>query len=197
MSRFVLASSSPRRVRLLTEAGFHPEVLPSHITEIQWDFLTPSEGALFNAVRKGMTIAVQHPDAVVLGADTIVTLGRQVFGKPADMEEAFQILKQLVGQTHEVVTGIAVIHLNKNRTRVATERTEVKFRSLTDSEIREYLEIAEPLDKAGAYAAQESPDRIIESVTGSFTNVVGLPMEIARPLLAEFGIVPREVQKSE
>jgi septum formation protein len=191
MSRLLLASASPRRIRLLREAGFDPDFLPSQIVETQADFLTPAEGALFNAIRKGMAIAVQHPDDIVLSADTIVTLDGSVFGKPADMEEAFRMLKLLVGKTHEVITAVAVMHLNKRRTRVGTERTEVKFRSLTDPEIREYLEIAEPLDKAGAYAAQESPDRIIESVTGSFTNVVGLPMEIAIPLLAEFGIEPK------
>jgi nucleoside triphosphate pyrophosphatase len=190
MSRLLLASASPRRIRLLREAGFNPEVLPSQLTETQADFLTPAERALFNAIRKGMAIAVEHPDDIVLSADTIVTLDGSVFGKPADLEEAFRMLKLLVGKTHEVITAVAVMHLNKKRTRVGTERTAVKFRSLADSEIREYLEIAEPLDKAGAYAAQESPDRIIESVTGSFTNVVGLPMELIIPILAEFGIRP-------
>jgi nucleoside triphosphate pyrophosphatase len=190
MSRLLLASASPRRIRLLREAGFNPEVLPSQIEETQADFLTPAERALFNAIRKGMAIAIQHPDDIVLSADTIVTLDGSVFGKPADLEEAFQMLKLLVGKTHEVITAVAVMHLNKKRTRVGTERTAVKFRSLADSAIREYLEIAEPLDKAGAYAAQESPDLIIESVTGSFTNVVGLPMELTIPILAEFGIRP-------
>lgn len=190
MSRLLLASASPRRIGLLREAGFNPEVLPSQIVETQADFLTPAERALFNAIHKGMAIAIQHPDAIVLSADTIVTLDGSVFGKPADLEEAFQMLKLLVGKTHEVITAVAVMHLNKKRTRVGTERTAVKFRSLADSEIREYLEIAEPLDKAGAYAAQESPDLIIESVTGSFTNVVGLPMELTIPILAEFGIRP-------
>jgi septum formation protein len=190
MSRLLLASASPRRLRLLREAGFDPDVLPSQIVETQADFLTPAEGALFNAIRKGMAIAVQHPDDIVLSADTVVTLDGSVFGKPADMEEAFRMLKLLIGKTHEVITAVAVMHLNKRRTRVGTERTAVKFRSLTDPEIREYLEITEPVDKAGAYAAQESPDRIIESVTGSFTNVVGLPMELTIPLLAEFGIGP-------
>jgi septum formation protein len=190
MSRLLLASASPRRIRLLREAGFNPEVLPSQIVETQADFLTPAERALFNAIRKAMAIAVEHPDDIVLSADTIVTLDGSVFGKPADLEEAFRMLKLLVGKTHEVITAVAVMHLNKKRTRVGTERTAVKFRSLADSEIREYLEIIEPLDKAGAYAAQESPDRIIESVTGSFTNVVGLPMELTIPILAEFGIRP-------
>jgi septum formation protein len=190
MSRLLLASASPRRIHLLREAGFDPDVLPSQIVETQADFLTPAEGALFNAIRKGMPIALQHPDDIVLSADTIVVLDGRIFGKPADLEEAFQMLKELVGKTHEVITAVAVIHLDKKRTRVGVEQTQVKFRSLMDSEIREYLEIAEPLDKAGAYAAQQSPDRIIESVTGSFTNVVGLPMEITIPLLAEFGIVP-------
>lgn len=190
MSRLLLASASPRRIRLLREAGFNPEVLPSQIVETRADFLTPAEAALFNAIRKGMAIALEHPDEIVLSADTIVTLDGSVFGKPADLEEAFQMLKRLIGKTHEVITAVAVMHLNKKRTRVGTERTAVKFRSLSDAEIREYLEIAEPLDKAGAYAAQESPDRIIESVTGSFSNVVGLPMELTIPILAEFGIRP-------
>lgn len=190
MSRLLLASGSPRRIRLLREAGFNPEVLPSQLVETQADFLTPAEGALFNAIRKGMAIALQHPDEIVLSADTIVTLDGGVFGKPADLEEAFQMLKRLTGKTHEVITAVALMHLNKKRTRVGTERTAVKFRSLSDAEIRGYLETAEPLDKAGAYAAQESPDRIIESVTGSFTNVVGLPMELTIPILAEFGIRP-------
>ena len=190
MSRLLLASASPRRIRLLREAGFNPEILPAQIVETQADFLTPAEGALFNAIRKGMAIALQHPDEIVLSADTIVTLDGSVFGKPAHLEEAFQMLERLIGKTHEVITAVAVMHLNKKRTRVGTERTAVKFRSLSDAEIREYLEIAQPLDKAGAYAAQESPDRIIESVTGSFTNVVGLPMELTIAILAEFGIRP-------
>jgi septum formation protein len=190
MSRLLLASASPRRIRLLREAGFNPEVLPSQILETWADFLTPAEAALFNAIRKGMAIALEHPDEIVLSADTIVTLDGSVFGKPADLEEAFQMLRRLIGKTHEVITAVAVMHLNKKRTRVGTERTAVKFRSLSDAEIREYLEIVEPLDKAGAYAAQESPDRIIESVTGSFSNVVGLPMELTIPILAEFGIRP-------
>jgi septum formation protein len=190
MSRLLLASASPRRIRLLREAGFNPEVLPSQIVETQADFLTPAEAALFNAIRKGMAIALQHPDEIVLSADTIVTLDGSVFGKPADLEEAFQMLKRLIGKTHEVITAVAVMHLNKKRTRVGTERTAVKFRSLSDAEIREYLEIVQPLDKAGAYAAQESPDRIVESVTGSFSNVVGLPMELTIPILAEFSIRP-------
>jgi septum formation protein len=190
MSRLLLASASPRRIRLLREAGFNPEVLSAQIVETRADFLTPAEAALFNAIRKGMAIALEHPDEIVLSADTIVTLDGSVFGKPADLEEAFQMLKRLIGKTHEVITAVAVMHLNKKRTRVGTERTAVKFRSLSDAEIREYLEIVEPLDKAGAYAAQESPDRIIESVTGSFSNVVGLPMELTIPILAEFGIRP-------
>jgi septum formation protein len=190
MSRLLLASASPRRIRLLREAGFNPEVLSSQIVETRADFLTPAEAALFNAIRKGMAIALEHPDEIVLSADTIVTLDGSVFGKPADLEEAFQMLKRLIGKTHEVITAVAVMHLNNKRTRVGTERTAVKFRSLSDAEIREYLEIVEPLDKAGAYAAQESPDRIIESVTGSFSNVVGLPMELTIPILAEFGIRP-------
>ena len=107
MSRLILASSSPRRIQLLRDAKFDPEVVPPEVAELSCDFLTPSELARFNAQAKSRSGDRPYPDAVVLGADTLVALGSEVFGKPRDLEDAARMLSKLVGKTHEVITGIA------------------------------------------------------------------------------------------
>ena len=190
MSRLILASGSPRRKQLLRDAKFEAEVVPADVEELWCDFFTPTELTLFNAFQKAAAVAIQHPDAVVLGADTLVALGSEVFGKPRDLVEARQMIGKLVGKTHDVITGISLIQVKVGRIVTRAVHTTVKIRSLTATEIEAYLEIAEPLDKAGAYAAQKSPDLIIEQIKGSFTNVVGLPMEMVGPLLTSAGIYP-------
>lgn len=191
MSRFILASSSPRRIQLLREAKFHPEVVRPEVAELSCDFLTPGELARFNARLKAAAVAALNPDATVLGADTIVALGSEVFGKPRDFDEAGRMLRKLVGKTHEVITGIALIEANLGRGMILRAVcSAVTFRSLSTMEINEYLKTVDPLDKAGAYAAQDSADVIIERIDGSFTNVVGLPMELIRPLLRSVGVCP-------
>jgi septum formation protein len=187
-----LASASPRRAQLLRDAKFAPEIVPADVEELSCDFLTPTELTLLNAYRKATAVAIQHPDAVVLGADTLVALGSEVFGKPRDLVEARRMLEQLVGKTHLVITGISVIQMRVGRVITRAVHTDVKFRLLLATEIEDYLKIAEPLDKAGAYAAQKSPDVIIERIKGSFTNVVGLPMELVLPLLTSFGVEPSQ-----
>jgi septum formation protein len=193
VSRLILASSSPRRIQLLREASFDPEVVHPEVTELSGDFLTPSELTRFNAKLKAAAVAAQFPDSpdsVVLGADTVVALGLEVFGKPQDLHDAHRMLQKLVGKTHEVVTGIAMIETNTARLTLRTVSSTVTFRSLTTREIEEYLAAVNPLDKAGSYAAQESANAIIERIDGSFTNVVGLPMELVRRLLRSAGIHP-------
>jgi septum formation protein len=188
MPSFILASGSPRRIQLLRQAGFDFQVEPAEIEESRSDFFSPSELTLFNSLRKAMTVATRYPTHLVLGADTVVALDSEVFGKPSDLEDARRMLRRLVGKTHDVITGVALVHAGRRRSISRTVRTRVKFRLLGDSEIEAYLKIAEPLDKAGAYAAQNTPGLIIEKITGSFSNVVGLPMEIVGPLLASSGI---------
>jgi septum formation protein len=190
MSRLILASSSPRRIQLLKEFNFQPLVVSPEIDEVSCDFFTPNELALFNANRKATAVAIRHPEKVVLAADTIVALGPEVFGKPRDIDDARRMLKGLVGQTHVVVTGVALIQPGKRTAVLQAQQTAVKFRALADAEIDRYLVTIFPFDKAGAYAAQDSPDLIIERVDGSLTNVVGLPMEVVVPLLEEAGIYP-------
>jgi septum formation protein len=190
MLRLILASSSPRRVQLLRETGFDPQIVLPEVDERTCGFFTPCELALFNANKKAVAVAVRFPEAVILAADTIVALGLAVFGKPQDLDDARGMLQNLVGKTHVVVTGVALIHPNHRCAVLQAEQTAVKFRALTEAEIDRYLKAINPLDKAGAYAAQESPESIIEEVHGSFTNVIGLPMELVVPLLKAAGIYP-------
>jgi septum formation protein len=173
----ILASASPRRVTLLREAGYEFAVLPPRIREVQPEHLTPHETAQINAYRKSRAVAKRHPDAMVLGADTIVCLGRQILGKPATMAEARQMLARLQGRTHEVVTGVCLIHLRLHRQKMFVVSTAVTFRRLHLDQIRRYLAKVNPLDKAGAYALQEEGDEIVQSIHGSYSNVVGLPIE--------------------
>ena len=122
-------------------------------------------------------MAKKFPDALVLGADTLVCLDTALFGKPATLEEAYQMLERLQGRTHQVVTGICLLHLRKHRQAVFAESTAVTFHPLDDAQNRRYLNRVNPLDKAGAYAIQEEGDLIVEKIVGSYTNVVGLPVE--------------------
>ena len=190
MPSFILASASPRRIALLQAAGFDFQIEHPAIEESRSRFFSPSELTLFNAFQKAAAVANQHPEEFVLAADTVVALHSEVFGKPLDLHEARRMLIRLVGRSHDVITGIALVNASRKQLISRVVRTRVKFRLLSDPEIESYLRIAEPLDKAGAYAAQKSPDMIIEKVTGSFSNVVGLPMEVVGSLLASLGIHP-------
>ncbi|MBN2505087.1 MAG: septum formation protein Maf [Verrucomicrobia bacterium] len=173
----VLASASPRRAELLRQAGFEFAVVRARIREVQPEHLTPHEIAQINACRKSRSVARKHPDALVLGADTIVCLGRQILGKPASMAEAGRMLARLQGRTHEVVTGVCLTHWRTRRQRVLVVSTAVTFHRLDARRIRRYLAKVNPLDKAGGYAIQEEGDDLVRGIHGSYTNVVGLPME--------------------
>jgi len=131
-------------------------------------------------------VAKKFPDALVLGADTLVYLGGKLMGKPADMEEAYWMLKQLQGRTHEVVTGVCLIHLRGHRQKIFAESTSVRFHPLSTEQIHDYLVRIDPLDKAGAYAIQEHGDKIVDDISGSYSNVVGLPLERLRAELVSW-----------
>jgi septum formation protein len=146
--------------------------------------LTAREVSQVNAYRKARAVAERFPDELVLAADTLVHLGTTLLGKPATHDEAYQMLKQLQGRTHHVVTAICLLHLRKHRQRVFTESTAVTFRPLDAAQIRRYLTKINPLDKAGAYAIQEEGDLLVERISGSYTNVVGLPVEQLKQELA-------------
>ena len=173
----ILASASPRRSELLRGLGLEFRVAPSDASELLEDHLTAQELARINASRKARTVAIRFPDALVLGADTLVYLDRMLFGKPESLDQAHQMLERLQGRTHHVVTAVCLLHLRSRRRTVFADITAVTFRSLDAAAIRRYLTRVNPLDKAGAYAIQEEGDSIVEKISGSYSNVVGLPVE--------------------
>jgi septum formation protein len=187
----VLASCSPRRAALLSEGGFEFETASPRAAEKFDSALTLRELTLWNAIRKGMSIAQTRPNAVVLAADTLVALENQIIGKPEDLSVAEQMLRRLSGRTHEVCSAVAIYQQTSGRSAVFHDISRVRFHRLNDAAIEDYLAKVGPLDKAGAYAAQGSGSEIIAKIEGSFTNVVGLPMEKTIAELAKFGIRPR------
>jgi len=150
--------------------------------------LTAQELCQVNAYRKTRSIAKKFPDAIVLGADTLVYLDKEIFGKPADLAEAYDMLERLQGRTHRVVTAICLLHLRQHRQKNFAEVTSVSFQPLDAMKIRRYLTKVNPLDKAGAYAIQESGEQIIQKISGSYSNVVGLPIERLKAELQAWGV---------
>jgi septum formation protein len=173
----ILASASPRRSELLRQLGVEFKVAAGQVPEIHHEHLTAREVAQINAYRKARMVAKEFPDALVLGADTLVYLDTVLFGKPSSLEEAYEMLQKLQGETHQVVTAVCLLNLRAHRQKIFAEITTVKFRPLDAVKIRRYLTQVDPMDKAGAYAIQEQGELIVESIEGSYSNVVGLPIE--------------------
>ncbi|MEC7637804.1 MAG: Maf family protein [Verrucomicrobiota bacterium] len=189
MSKLILASSSPRRERLMREAGFEFEIIVTDAQEISEKFMIPWDLTVQNAKIKATPVAQANPNKVVIGADTVVSLDNEIFGKPSDMEEAAKMLARLSGRTHIVTTGVCILQKEKNENFYIN--TEVTFKTVSDADINKYLEVINPLDKAGAYAAQDHGELIIEKYSGSYTNVVGLPIsELKETLANSFQIYP-------
>ena len=186
MPPLILASVSPRRKELLSQLDVKFSVLPSGAKELHDEQLTAWENSQLNAYRKARSVAKHHPDALVLGADTLVYLGTTLYGKPANRADAVRMLEELQGKTHQVVTGLCLVHLRGHRQKVFAEMTDVTFRPLTRAQIENYLAKMNPLDKAGGYAIQDHGELIVEEISGSFSNVVGLPVEALRGVLSEW-----------
>lgn len=190
-SRFILASGSPRRRELLEEAGYEFEVVSPPIDEVSHGWLTIRELTIHNSTRKALQVARTSPDAVVLAADTLVTIDGDILGKPADMQDAVAMLRRLSGRAHEVWTAVCVCHSARSKSQSFHEISRVEFLPLTDRAIKSYFAKINPLDKAGAYAAQGHGQEIIRRIEGSYSNVVGLPMETTVRVLRAFGITSR------
>lgn len=185
----ILASSSPRRETLLREMGLAFRVIqPTGVEEATSGF-RPDVLVMRNAQHKARAIAGQHREALVIGADTEVVLDGVVFGKPADLPAAEVMLAKLAGRRHEVLTGVCVIHHPMELELTFAEQTGVTMRALTTAQIRDYFTKVNPLDKAGAYGAQEFGELIIERVEGSFSNVMGLPVERLRATFEKLGML--------
>ncbi len=186
--RFILASASPRRRELLAAAGFDFEILSPDVRETESASLTLRELTLTNAFRKGRAVSRANAGRVVVAADTLVALEGEVIGKPENLRHARKILRQMSGRAHEVCSGVFVG--DGEGERIFHVISHVRFRELTDAAISDYFSKINPLDKAGAYAAQGHGRDVIEGIEGSYTNVVGLPMEETIQALRDFGVVP-------
>jgi septum formation protein len=188
-NRLILASKSPRRYELLKQVGLDFEVVPSRVIE---DFVgteTSQDHVIRLAEAKAQDVAYRYPDRWVIAADTIVYIDGSILGKPKNREEAKEMLHRLKGQEHWVMTGFSVCHLEKQKSGNETVQTSVKVKTLTSAEIEWYVRTGEPFDKAGGYAIQGVGSFMIESIRGSYTNVVGLPLCELLQMLDRLGAI--------
>ena len=186
----ILASGSPRRRDLMAAAGIAFEVVPPTLAEPRRSTVPqPVQWAEALAYFKARTIAEQFPGRIVLGADTLCVHEGQVLGKARDADHAREILGQLSGTRHAVVTGVALCGPQGKRV-IASETTGVQMRTMSDAEITAYIDSGEWIGKAGAYAIQETADRYVDRLDGSFDNVVGLPIGLVRRMLTRMEYFP-------
>jgi len=197
----VLASASPRRQELLRNAGIPFVVQPTDIPEVPRQSELPRPFAERLAREKALAAARQHPDDFVLGADTIVVVGRQILGKPSDPADAARMLRLLSGRTHEVISGVCLVGPQQDKPETGNQKLETGFEdlrsettlvtmnALNEHDIKSYIASGEPMDKAGAYAIQGMASRWIPRIEGDYSNVVGLPLALVFQMLREHGAV--------
>jgi septum formation protein len=184
----ILASSSPRRKQLLTEAGYNFTIIRPDIDESAFvdEANNPCECAERLALAKAKAVAEKHPQCLVLGADTVADFGGEIIGKAADAKEAEEITRRLFSRPHKVITAVAIVRISDRTEIVESDSTTVYPKKLAESQIAEHIKGGSWRGKAGAYAIQEGGDEFIERIEGSLTNVMGLPMELVQRLLKGF-----------
>ena len=177
MQQMILASASPRRRELLTQAGFAFEIKVSDVEETVTE-KEPEKIVEELAERKADAAAASEADALIIGADTIVAVDGKILGKPHSREEAFAMLSLLQGRTHQVYTGVALVSkaAGEEKRKIFSEKTDVVMYPMTEREIWEYIDTGEPMDKAGAYGIQGRAAVYIQKIDGDYNNVVGLPI---------------------
>lgn len=189
MRRIILASTSPRRRELLTQLiGDSFEMVPSAYNELMDEELDPPSQVLQHALGKGRDVATKYPDSVIIAADTVVSCGGKLLGKPADKEDAISMLEMISGRTVEVLTGIVVIDPGKGIEDTGIISTQVRMANLSRQDIAAYVKTGEPMGKAGAFAIQGLGAVLVEKVEGDFFNVVGLPLFRLSQMLKKVGV---------
>lgn len=189
----ILASGSPRRKELLLQIGIVPEIIVSHVEEkITSD--VPAEVVMSLAEQKAVDVARNMPEGkVILGSDTVVAADGKILGKPKSHEEAYEMIRSLVGRSHQVYTGVCIVKKGaaggKDTVVSFYDETDVQVSGMTEAEIREYADAEEPMDKAGAYAVQGFFARYIEGLRGSYANVMGLPVHLVYRKLKELDAI--------
>jgi len=188
--QFILASASPRRNHLLRQAGYCFEVVPSTVDESAFDTnnVSSEEHTKILALAKAKDVAARFANAIVMGSDTVVDLDGEIIGKPCDADHAEEITRKLFSKPHKVITGLALVCVEKHIEIVEADTTIVYPRKLTEAQIAEHIQKGDWQGKAGAYGIQETGDEFVDHIDGSFTNVMGLPLELTERLLAKIGI---------
>ena len=176
--RFILASRSPRRLKLLEQLGLHPEVIPSTVPEVFDDSLSIEENIISFAKLKAKNVSENIEDAIIVGADTVVVLDEEVLGKPIDSADAFRMLRKLSGKMHRVITAFCVYSTPEERYFTNVETTKVFFKEQSDEEIERYISTEKPFDKAGAYGIQDKTAHFVKKIEGSYENVMGFPLTL-------------------
>ncbi len=195
--KFILASASPRRRELLASVGLDFEVRPSNVPEVHQTGEAPEEYVARLSRDKARALAVEHPEQWVIAADTTVLLGDELLEKPVDAKDAARMLGTIAGQTHIVYTGVTLENASREYRDTRVAESEVRMLPLSPDEIEWYVATGEPLDKAGAYAVQGIGAMFIESIHGSYTNVVGLPLATLFQMLRRAGIDPLTDHRSK
>lgn len=181
----ILASASPRRKKLLKKIVPKFKVIPSKVDEAKIPAKTPEAFAVKAAIAKAEDVALRSRNALVIGADTIVVLGKKILGKPKNKKDAVKMLKSLIGKTHRVITGIAVVDSETFAKHADFVVTKVKMKKVAGQEILDYVKSGRPMDKAGSYGIQEIEEIFIDKVDGDYENVVGLPVRRLKQLLCK------------
>ncbi|MCR4318919.1 MAG: Maf family protein [Candidatus Brocadiaceae bacterium] len=184
--RLILASNSPRRIVLLKSLGYHFDIVPHDIEECIPGNVLPMELVQNLAFLKAADVARRVCDAIIVSADTIIVHKKSILGKPKDVSDAKRILSILNNSEHDVISGVCVMEMPSRKKMLRIERTHIKMRSIKDEEIDSYILTGEPMNKAGAYAIQGEGRKFIERVDGSYSNAVGLPLEIIQEMLDNF-----------
>lgn len=188
MRKIILASGSPRRKQILEQVGLNFTVEVSDYEEKSIPGVSPSEFVETLSLEKANVVAKNHNDAIIIGADTIVVLDNQILGKPKTKQDAREMLKKLSGNTHSVFTGFTIIDTVNKRTITNHVETKIRFKNLSEEEIRAYIETGEPMDKAGAYGVQDKGALFVEHIEGDYSSVMGLPIVKIFEILKELGI---------
>jgi len=189
LTPLILASSSPRRQQMLQNMGLNFKVTPAEVDETPLPGETPLAFASRMAVAKARAVARSHPDAWVLGADTVVTRDGLILGKPRDQADALAILQHLVGRTHQVLSAICLSFLAQEIEQTEVDTTGVTFIAAPDQLLTAYIATGEPMDKAGAYGIQGAGAFLVRRIEGSCANVIGLPIDRVISLLLRYRVI--------
>ena len=184
--RLILASNSPRRIVLLKSLGYHFDIVSHDIEELIHDDVLPTELVQNLAFLKASDVARRVCDAIIVSADTIVVHKKGILGKPKDVGDAKRILSILRNSEHDVISGVCVMEMPSRKKMLRIGRTHIKMKNVKDEEIDRYILTGEPMDKAGAYAIQGEGRKFIEKIDGSYSNAVGLPLELLQEMLNHF-----------